>query len=226
MENNTHKKHRQRMRDKYMAGGLNAMAEHEILEMLLYYAIPRKNTNPIAHKIINKFGSLENVLKAEPMELERIPEVGPQSAILIKFINDLILYLGKSALKEKTRLSDISVAGEYIRNFFYNKKTEEFYLFFLDKGERLMSWKCIAKGSVDNINVDIAEVIKEATFSKCVSLILAHNHPGGHLTASGADVATTRRIAKALSFIGVKLKDHIIVSDNQYISLAESSLLD
>lgn len=222
---NPHEKHRERMRAKFEISGFSGMADHEILEFLLYYTIPVKNTNPIAHSLLNRFHTLERVFQAEIEELKTVDGIGEKSAVHIKAIGELISAIKKRALRKKQVLSSAALAYDYLTDFFINERTEKLYAFFLDKGDRLLSWKLICEGGIESIQLDAGEIVREAVLQRCVSVILAHNHPGGHVAASDADIAATIKIAQALQYVHVNIKDHIIIAGDSYYSMAEDKRL-
>lgn len=220
---NIHKNHRERMRAKFEISGFSGMADHEILEFMLFYAIPLKDTNPIAHRILERFQTLERVFGAELNELKTIDGVGEKTAVYIKAIGELFKNVRKRSLRKGQALSTVKLASEYLIDFFINESNEKMYAFFLDKGDRLISYKMLFEGSVDSIAFDEADIVREAAITRCSSVIISHNHPGGHIEASYADISATRKISRALECIHVTLKDHIIIAGENYFSMREKS---
>ncbi len=219
---NVHKGHRQRMRAKFLAHGLEAFPQHEALELLLYYAYSQKNTNEIAHNLLKKFGSLAGVFDADFKSLTEVEGVGEQTAVLLMLQSAMCrMYMADKYQEIKNRQITPTNAGEYITTLFYGYTNEIFYLLSLDNECRLISSDIVARGTVDNIAVYSREVVKKALETKAAFVIMAHNHPNGVLIPSDRDIKTTKVIENALSYINVKLIDHIIVANDRFISLAK-----
>lgn len=220
-ENNVHKNHRQRMREKYLSGGIDSFADHEILELLLFFAIPRVNTNPIAHELIKKFKTLDGVFSASYEELKTVKGMGKNAAFYIRLLQDFRLRMQKSDAKKRIVLKDKKTIGDYVVNFFLPYKYEVLFAFFLDKGDRLISWELIEEGAADEITVNPVKILRQAVRNNAVSVILAHNHPGGNHIASAADAAVTQRISVALRAVGITLKEHVVVAGEKYSAVSE-----
>ena len=220
-EKNLNKGHRARMRAKYEVSGFSGMYDHEILEFLLFYTIPVKDTKPLAKQLLEKFGKLENVFEADIEELTSFGGVGIKTAIHINAVGRLMSELKQRKLSRKRALNKSNLK-EYLIDYFINERTEKLYAIFLDKGNRIKSHKEICSGGIDSIQFDISNIVREAIIHKAVSIILAHNHPGGHREPSDFDYAVTVSIAQALGRVGINLKDHIIISDGSYYSMAEN----
>lgn len=220
------KNHRRRMKDKFIVSDFAGMAEHEILEFMLYFPVARIDTKGLARKLINTYGSIENVVSADVIDLMKIEGIGEHTAIFLKSLGSLYGYFGRNELKPKTVLDTPEKIGKYVSRFFNNSKTEVMIAFFLDKGNRLIKWKIIKEGGIDYVEVDKAEIVREAAVSHAVSVILAHNHPGGHHGPSSTDVDTTINVANALHTVNVRLKDHIVVADGNYTSCMDMGLMN
>ncbi len=219
---NVHKGHRQRMRAKFLAQGLEAFPQHEALELLLYYAYSQKNTNVIAHNLLKRFGSLSGVFDADFQSLIQVEGVGEQTAVLLMLQSAMCrMYLADKNQAVKNRQITPTNAGEYLKTLFYGYTNEIFYMLSLDNECRLISADIVARGTVNNVAVYSREIVKKALETKAAFVIMSHNHPNGVLLPSEQDIKTTRVIDQALSFINVKLIDHIIVADNRYISLVK-----
>ena len=195
-----HDGHRQRAKDRYRQLGADALADHELLELALFYAIPRQDTNETAHRLLKRFRSLQGVLQATPEELEREEGVGRSAALLLCLIGDI------------SRRARITSLPEKILNC-------------LDGKGKLLTCRCIGKGTVSASPVHVRQVVENALYAGASTIILAHNHPSGVALPSDADVLVTRRIQEALAPLGIRLADHIIVADDDYVSMAESGFL-
>ena len=219
---NVHKGHRQRMRAKFLAHGLEGFPQHEALELLLYYTNSQKNTNELAHRLLKKFGSLAGIFDADFKSLTAVEGVGEQTAVLLMLQAPMWrMYMADKYQAIKNRQITPTNAGEYITTLFYGYTKEIFYLLSLDNECRLISADIVARGTVNNVAVYSREIVKQALENNAAFAIMAHNHPNGVLVPSQQDLKTTKVIESALHFINVKLIDHIIVANNRFISLAK-----
>ena len=207
LHENIHKNHRQRLRDKFILaieeGNVdNVLEDHELLELLLFTAIPRKNTNDIAHFLMDEFGSISSVIDADKDQLEKIHGMGENAAVAIKLISTL--------------------AKRYIKNLFYGHTDEIAYLLFLDKDCVVKKIKRLKSGTVNATPIYPREVVKLVVNERYPYVILAHNHPNSSSMPSAADMEMTKIIDKALSFVEVRLVDHVIVAKDKVTSLARN----
>ncbi len=221
---NVHKGHRERLKNIYLKNGIEALSDIQVIELLLFYSIPRKDTNLIAHALLEEYCTLDGVLQADPERLTLIEGVGANTASLIKLIYDINLRVKTNKVKNGVVFSNPDVAGDYIKAFFSDKQHEMLYAFFLNKGNRLLGWEKIADGEVDSVSVDTAKIVRAALKYKTCNVIIAHNHPGGNSAPSSDDRATTNLIIAALSFVGIKLKDHFIITSDQVFSFSDANL--
>lgn len=226
-ENNggVHKDHRARMRKKYAEHGFDGFAEHEILEMLLYYTIPRKNTNPLAHDILEKYNTLANVFDAHPDELVKEAGVSEVTATLLTMIPKLSRIYETSRWRRDICLSDTEALGQYAVSLFKDKLNEEFALICLDSNRRVHWSGIIVKGTIDRTEAYPRVVVNEALKHNAKNVVFAHNHPGGTLAPSIADKEATRVLIQVLEGIGIDVLDHIIVSGNRYFSMSQMGFI-
>ncbi len=216
-----HKEHRLRMRKKFRKNGFEGFMEHEILEMLLYYSIPRKDTNPLAHRILDKYKTLANVFDASPEELMKEKDIGEVTATLLSMIPKLSKVYETSKWDREDILNDTETLGEYAISLFKDKINEEFALICLD-ANRCVHWSgIIIKGTIDRTEAYPRVVVSEALKYKATKVVFAHNHPNGTLAPSVADKESTEVLTKVLKGIGIEVLDHIIVSGNRYFSMKE-----
>lgn len=223
-EKNIHSGHRQRMLKKYLEHGIDCFEEHEILEIFLYTAYSRRNTNDISHQLINKFGSLQGVLNAGYHELVEEDNVGITAAALISFMKDFARKYNTAEMSGM-RLHNTDTARDFCFELMKKLASEEAHALFLDKSMNLIGESLIASGSRCAVEFDLRTIVTKAIHTQCSNLILTHNHPGGVLLATSADVAATRRVASALKNIGINLMDHIIVSEEGSYSMRVAGLL-
>ena len=221
---NVHQGHRRRLKERFLRDGLDNFEEHEVLELLLFYGIPQKDTNPIAHDLIERFGSLSRVLEASPGELAEVPYVGDNVSTLFKLITAVSRYYQvNSAMREKI-LTTIDECGNYLVPHFYGRQNETVFLLCLDAKCKVLCCEKVGQGGVNSAGVPIRQIVETALMANATSAILAHNHPSGVALPSGEDIVTTRRVAAALDAVEVILTDHIVVADNDWISMAQSGL--
>lgn len=219
-----HDGHRDRMRERFFHEGMDHFSEYEVLELLLYYAIPRKDTNPIAHGLIDHFGSLAQVLDASVEELEQVSGISRNAAVLIKLVTEMgRMYMVKRAEENKV-LRTIKECGDYLKPYFFGRVNETVYLLCLDARCKVISCRKVGEGSVNSAGIPIRKIVEMALKANATSVILAHNHPSGLAIPSGEDIQTTRRVALALDAVEIGLVDHIIVADNDWVSLSQSGL--
>ena len=220
-EKHPHGGHRERMRARYRKEGLNGFADHEVLELLLYYCYPRGDTNPRAHEMLGKFGSLHNLFEADVEDLVERLNCSENIALLLNLIPALANRYFRSKWNTKHIILDSARAsGEYAIDLFVGQTVEIFYVICLDNKRRLINTTMISKGTVDEAAIYPREVVRAAIQDKATGVILAHNHPGGTLKPSNADAEVTRQIIDGLRFIGVDVLDHIVVAGDTYYSFA------
>lgn len=216
-----HDGHRQRCKQRFLRTGAEGFDDHQLLELLLFYAIPRCDTNETAHRLLKRFGSLQGVLYAAPEELSAVEGIGESAAVLLRLTGDLSLRARKAALPEKL-LNSPGRAGAYFAELLLGQKRELLYEACLDGKGKLLSCRCITKGTVTSSPLQIRQVVENALYSGADSVLLAHNHPSGVALPSADDVQTTQRIAQALHAVDIVLIDHIVVAEGDYISMVQS----
>lgn len=218
---NIHKGHRQRMKNKYLKSGIDIFEDHEILELLLYYCIPRRDTNAIAHNILNSYGKLSNLFDASPLEIQKRCEVSEQTAILLSLIAPLSKRYNLDKWSDSIIFKNSKMAVEYIRSLFIGESVECFYVIFLDSNLKLIKSKFISRGTLDRVEIYPREFIRSVLLYNAVNIILAHNHPNASTEISYFDEITTSVLKKTLDGIESNLIDHIVICGNKYISMAE-----
>ena len=220
-EKNTHEGHRQRMRDKYLEHGIESFKVHEALELFLFYGVPYKNTNPLAHKLLEDFGSLSAVFDAPPSLLR---EYGLSDYLIthIKLMPDMArLYMIDKA-DNPSKAVNIGNLCRYFQPLFFGKTEEAMRLLLLDKKCKEIYSGIISKGSVNSTDVSIRKICELALYYNARYAAIAHNHPSGLAQPSPNDIECTNRVFVALQLISVRLLDHIIVADDDSVSMAIS----
>lgn len=221
---NVHADHRERLRERFLKEGLDNFQDHNVLELLLFYAIPQKDTNEEAHALIDTFGSLSEVLEASYEDLCSVKGIGPRAATLIKLMPELFRKYEVDKLNtEEVFLNDSELAAEYACKFFKGITEEKLYLLSLDSRCRLVSMDLMSEGTTDSTPVNIRLIIETALKNKATSVILVHNHPTGITAPSKADIDITSKLAYVLKQTELSLDDHIIVGHgNNYFSFRKS----
>ena len=220
-----HDGHREKMRQRFMTGGLDAFADHEILELLLYYAIPRRDTNPIAHALMERYGSLPAVLAAPMEDLKRTEGIGESAAVLLHLVPQVCRRARLAQVGEDQVLNSSERAGAYLLECFDGESREVIYQLCLDRKGKLLACKRLGEGSVASSDLDVRRLVENAILTGASAVILAHNHPSGVALPSDGDYTATMRVRAALNAIGIELADHIIVADGDFVSMADSGYL-
>ena len=224
--------HRERIKEKFLKNGIDGFAEYEILELLLTYCIPRKDTKPIAKELLNKFKSLDNVFKADLDKLSAIDGLGKNSIAFLKLIGDLPSIIYKDELKNKKlvdketlKISNKDILLKYLRNKIGYEEIEKFYVLYLSSSNEVIEFEENSVGTLDRSSVYPREIYKKIINLNAKSIILAHNHPSDNITPSKCDIELTNEIAKGLKNFGALLIEHIIITKNSYFSFLEEGLI-
>ncbi|MBE6908004.1 MAG: DNA repair protein RadC [Ruminococcaceae bacterium] len=219
-----HDGHRARKKRQFREHGLEAFADHEALELLLYFAVPRVDTNPTAHRLLERFGSLSAVLSATPEELEAVEGIGENAATMLSLVLPVVRRAYLQSQRADVILSSIEQLGQYFCRLFFGERQEVFYEACLDAKGKLLRCLKLAEGSVDAVNVNVRCIAENALRYNASSVALAHNHPSGIALPSPDDNTTTLLAYEALRTVGITLADHIIVADNDFVSLRQNGL--
>lgn len=225
-DNNIHAGHRRRMLDKFSEKGIDVFCEHEKLEVLLYLIIPRKNTNPIAHNLINKFGSLKNLLSAPSDELQKIDGIGKNAALQLRFFGAVINYLKKTRVSVRDNFSSANRVTEYCRNHFNGKIGEAFTLLLLDEKYALLHVHDLTCDMSNHLEAACREIVGQIMMYDSRKVVIAHKLATVAPNPSERDLKHTRRISEILKVIDVGLVDHIIISNDGAISLRNYGVLN
>ena len=224
--------HRERIKEKFLKNGIDGFAEYEILELLLTYCIPRKDTKPIAKELLNKFKSLDNIFKADFDKLFAIDGLGKNSIAFLKLIGDLPSIIYKDELKNKKlvdketlKISNKDILLKYLRNKIGYEEIEKFYVLYLSSSNEVIEFEENSVGTLDRSSVYPREIYKKIINLNAKSVILAHNHPSDNITPSKCDIELTNEIAKGLKNFGALLIEHIIITKNSYFSFLEEGLI-
>lgn len=218
--------HRERLRQKYLQGGYSAFLEYEVLELLLTYAIPRKDTKPIAKELIERFGNLDGVVSASLEDLQEVSGIKESSGIFLKFLGDLAKNLYKGEMKrDGIQLKDKDSLLRYLRSDIGFSSREEFKVIFLNNYNILVGSETLFVGTIDKSAVYPREIIEKVIQYKAKGVIFAHNHPSGNLRPSKQDIQITEHMQEVLDMIDVKLLEHIIITKDGYFSFLQEGLI-
>ncbi len=216
---NVHSGHRKRVREKFLRDGIDSFEEHQVLEFLLFYAIPYKDTNELAHRLLDRYRSLAGVCEAPIDELMREFGLTETAAVLLKLVPDLSRRYIDSRFSVGTEI-ELETMGDVMKPKFIGRIEEVVVLALGNARGKLIFLDVVAKGSLNSTDVPIRRIVDIAIRHNAKSAFIAHNHPGGSLLPSGDDLEATRLIANTLASVGVKLIDHFIFADEHYVSLA------
>ena len=219
-----HKGHRERLKQRYAESGLDSFHDINAIELLLFYCIPRTDTNAIAHDLIKEYKTLSGVFYASPEDLRSFPGIGENSVQFFSLLKDIY----RRIQTEETipdYIRDSSSAIDYLRSLYLFADNEIIYLLSIDSQRRLIACNKINEGSVGSVDVSIRKIAETALAKKAYSVIISHNHPNGAARPSDDDIVFTRRINDALTGIGVGFDDHIIIAGDESISMLNAGYI-
>ena len=226
MQNNIHKSHRERVKERFLKEGLGAFADHEVLELLLFYAIPQGDVNPLAHRLLERFSTPSSVFNASVEELCMVDGIKTHTAVLIKLIPQLSQFYNSLAVREKKALYNSQEAGSYICGMLGYRKSEVFAVVCLDAQKNVLAFEILEEGTVSNANIHPRKVVECVVRHNASAVILAHNHPSGSAFASENDRIITEQLCTILEGMDINVIDHIIAaSADRFISMADSGLM-
>ena len=220
-----HDGHRDRLRQSYLEHGLMSMNDINALELLLFYAIPRRDTNEIAHRLLDRFETLDGVFSASAEELQEVEGIGENAAALLTLIPEIMKKSRVSKGREIRQIRSSDDAGAYLLPYFLNERDEVVYLLCLDTKRCVICCAEMGRGVVNSVDTGIRRIVEKALKVRASSVIIAHNHPDGIALPSREDEVFTRALYNALETVGIRLEDHIIVAEDDYTSMADTGLL-
>lgn len=213
---NVHSGHRSRMREKYLRFGADVFSDHELVEMLLYHSIPRADTNATAHELIEKLGSLENVMFCDIEMLQTVEGVGESSAILISLIGDIYSRISKKPVNKKKKYRTLTDVGEFLVSHYSGARKEYFSAMYFNSSMELIDISVLSEGSAGEAAVTPSRIAREAILKGAAGVIIAHNHLGDSPLLSTADRSITNLVEATLSAVSIPLIEHIVVSPAGY----------
>lgn len=225
MSDSAHVGHRDRVKQRFLNEGLRGFEPHQILELLLFYGIPRKDTNPIAHELVETFGSLSGVLRAPYEDLLEIKGMTPNAATLIRFSGQLIREYYDNNLSKDMILDSTEKMGQFILPKFMGEDNERVLLVCLDNKCKVLHCSFVSEGSMNATEIHVRRILEQAIRNRATAVVIAHNHPSGFALPSIEDQHCTRVLAEALQVAGIQLVDHLVVADNDYVSMRSTPML-
>jgi len=220
-----YKEHRKRMKKKFIASGVDAFNDYEVLELLLFYAIPQKDMKPLAKDLLKNFGSLKGVMDASIRDLEGVTGIGMHTAVLIKLVKDMGSMYLKEKAKEKPQITCTRELLDYCRTAIGGLKDERFCVIYLDAQNKITGMETIQEGIVNQAVVYPRKVLENALEQKASAIILVHNHPSGNVKPSDADIKLTKTIRDTARMLDILVHDHVIVGENRFFSFREEGLM-
>lgn len=218
--------HRQRLRERFLESGLDGFHDHEVLEFLLSFAIPRKDVKPVAKNLLGEFKTLSAVLDASRERLVQVEGMGPYSAVFLSLLPRLVERYQRDRWKDNPTFSSTRDAVGYLSSLLGTERTEVFYVLALNSKNSLIAGEAVQRGSVNRAAVFPRQVVEVAFKHRATAVILAHNHPGGDPTPSPSDRQLTRRLKRILNDLDILVHDHIIIGGPKYFSFAEQGELE
>ncbi len=225
LEPSDYEGHRERLRERFLAGGGDALADYELLELVLFLAIPRRDVKPVAKRLIQRFGGFHGVLAAEPDQLATVKGIGEATAAAIKTIHAAAIRFAREAIIDRPVMSSWQKVIDYCRAAMAHNEKEEFRILYLDAKNGIIHEEQQQVGTVDHTPVYPREVVKRALERGASSIIMVHNHPSGDPTPSRADIEMTKEVARAAATLGIAVHDHIIIARDRHASLKGMGLM-
>ena len=217
--------HRARLRHRFLQAGAISLADYEMLELVLFRAVPQRDVKPLAKKLLEQFGDFNNVISAPQARLNDVPGVGPAVVCELKIIEAAAHRLARAKVMNRDALSSWSALMEYCKTAMAHQDTEQFRILFLDRKNVLIADEQQARGTVDHVPVYPREVVKRCLELNASAIILVHNHPSGDPTPSRADIEMTRQIEGAAKAIGITVHDHVIIGKEYDTSFRSQGLI-
>ena len=217
--------HRARLRERFMQGGAAAMPDYELLELILFRAVPRQDMKPLARRLLDRFGDFNRVLSADPRQLAEVEGVGPAVVVDLKLVEASAQRLARSRVINRPVLTSWDALLDYCHTTMAHGAIEQFRVLYLDRKNVLIADEQQARGTVDHVPVYPREVVRRALELNASAMILVHNHPSGDPTPSQSDITMTRQIIAAAETMGITVHDHLIVGKSRELSFRSSGLL-
>ena len=222
---NLHKGHRQRLKDRFLQDGLDSFTDHQLLELLLFYSVPRRDTNPLAHRLLNHFQSLSGLLNASVEQLEAVEGVTENTAVLLHLLPQLFQRYRAEVVDPGRRVCTIEDVGNYLRPYFFAAREELVFLVSIDDAGRILGCDQLDQGDANHAYISSRKLAMCALERKATGVVLSHCHPIGCRDPSPEDCLTTKHCAKVLKTLNIELIDHLIFADDEWTSMRELHLI-
>ena len=220
-----HDGHRERLKKRFIENGLDSFEDHLVLELLLFYVIPRKDTNELAHRLLNHFGNLESIFEATAEELHSVEGIGGNATVLLKLIPAVCRRYKMAKCKNNMIINNSAAAGAYLMPFFMFEREEVVYAMCLDGKNSVICCNELSRGVVNSAQINARKIVELVLAKNASSVILAHNHISGIAIPSLEDEVTTRHIKTTLASMGIALTDHIVIAGEDFVSMADSHMI-
>lgn len=217
-----HSGHRNRLKERFRQEGLEKFHELQVLELLLFYSIPQKDTNPLAHALLERFGSVHAVLEAKPELLAKVAGVGQNTALYLNLLGQLMDYCEAERNQPKIALKTPADYYERLRSHYHSLAVEKVCMLCLNARNQYISCAELTSGDEDSVNLSIRMALEHALGANARFVVLAHNHPSGEHLPTDDDVAATVALARTLSTVGVILLDHLVITERKVLSMRDS----
>lgn len=218
---NPHKDHRSRMKNQFLRNGIHQFEPHQVLELLLFYGIPQKDTNPIAHDLINTFGDLPSVLDASFEDLCKVKGISEHTATLLVLCGQLLSRYYKDK-KDKPSFNNIDEIAQFLQSEFVNEKKEKVVLLSLNNRRQLINCSVVQEGTLTMAEASTRELVQTALRYNATQVVIAHNHPAGYCVPSADDVSTTKALINSFRMMEIDVIDHLIFASDGYFSMHDS----
>lgn len=222
---NLHAGHRERVKKRFLEHGERVFDDHQLLELLLFYTIPQGDTNPLAHLLIQRFGSLDSVFNASYDELIHVPGVGKHTALFFTVQQQVMRRCLCSEGRRENIVSTIEDVGAYLKPYFLGLRRERVYLLSADQKGRVLGCDCLGEGSESFVALDNKRVVETALRHRASWVVLAHSHPSGIAIPSGDDILATLECGQILQLLSIELRDHLVFADDDYVSMRQSKMI-
>jgi DNA repair protein RadC len=210
------------MKDQFLKNGLDVFEAHQVLEMLLFYSVPRKDTNPLAHRLLDRFGGLSEVLDADYEQLTSVEGVSEHTAILLHFCRQLVRRYHREKVQENTVFNNLTEMGRYLQAQYVGETVEKLRIMCLNNRGKLLNCSIISEGTVTATSVDVRLIVQTVLRYPTTAVIMAHNHPAGFALPSNEDYQSTILVRQALDMLGIQLVDHMIFALDDYVSMRQT----
>ncbi len=223
MGDHVHDGHRLRMKEQFLKSGMDSLSPHQVLEILLYYSVPRVDTNPLAHRLIDHFGGLSEVLDADFDQLRQVKGVSENTATHLTFVSQLLRRYQCEKTQDRRSFHSLDEVGEYLQAQYTNEKVEKLRILCFNNRGNLLHTELISEGGLVSTGVNIRRIMETVLRYPTTSVVMAHNHPAGFALPSPQDYDCTVQVRRALETLQVQLSDHIIFAENEFISMRQTA---